>query len=211
MSKSKAQDATTEPEKTELFDRVADAFGFETTDTNRKPRFRYGELTVIYDRLQDLGYITASRGGSEVRADLRGEVAEAIGSDRRGGRPTTKAELQELVGILLDDDIVPDGGSASEIVRPAPGESYPTPRDLERVEALNLVQEWDDAEKCVCVSRRQNSEAYHTLWTVRDGELLPACKGYSPSDETPHRLAPEESIARTKAECNYCKNENLRL
>jgi hypothetical protein len=211
MSKSKAQNATTEPEKTDLFDRVAAAFGFENTDTGRKPRFRYDELTVVYDRLQDLGYISVSRDGSEVRADLRGEVADALGFDRRGGRPTTKEELQELVGILLDGDVVPDGGSASGITRPAPGESYPTDRDLEQVEALGLVQAWDDPEECVCVSRRQNATRYHTLWTVRDGELVPACKGYSPSNETPHRLAPEESIARTKDECDYCKNEDLRL
>lgn len=211
MSKSKAQNATTEPEKTDLFDRVANALGFETTAGGRKPRFRYDELTVLYDRLQDLDRIAVSRDGSEKRADLRGAIYRALGFEERGGRPITKSGLLELVGVLCDADVVADGGSSTGFSRPAFGESYPTDRDLEQVEALDLVQAWDDPEECVCVSRRQNSTRYHTLWTVRDGELVPACKGYSPSNETPHRLAPEDSISRTKDECDYCKNEDLRL
>lgn len=209
MSKTKAQNATTEVEKTDLFDRIARAFGFETTDTGRKPRFRYTELTVLYDRLHDLGYLSVARDGSEVRAKLRGDVSEAIGSDRGGGRPTTKPELRTLAGILVADDVTATGGSGT--LDRAPGGDYPTETDLSNVEAFDLVQEWNDAAECVVVSRRQNSTRYHTRWTVRDGDLVPACKGYSPSDETPHRLAPEESIARTKDECDYCRNEDLRL
>lgn len=206
---SNAQNATTtDIEKTDLFDSIAESFGFETTAGGRKPRFRYDELTVLYDRLYVLNEIEVARQGDEVKSELRGAVAEAIGSDRRGGRPTTRRELQKLVGVLpVENDLSSDGGT---LVRAANGD-YPTARDLVQAEKQDHVQTWDDPEECVCVSKRQNATRYHTLWTVRNGDLVPACRGYCPSKQTPHRLAPEVSIERTKDECDYCKNGELRL
>lgn len=209
---SKALSTTdTKPHKKDLFDRIAEAFGFETTATGRKPRFRYEELTVVYDRLHDLGYIAVPREGEEVRATLRGELSDALGYDRRGGRPVTHEAMSELVEVLLNDDVVPDGGSAELLDRPEGGDSYPTDRDLERADEEGYVYEWTDVEECVCVSRHQNSTTYHPYWTIREGELTPACMGVSPSDSTEHRLVEEDSISRTKEECEYCKNDTLRL
>jgi len=208
---SKTQNSPTEQEKTDLFDRVAGDMGFETTATGRKPRFRYDELTRVYDRLNDLDRIRLPRTGGENRADLRDEIADALGVERRGGRPLTKAGIHELVGVLCDGDVVADGGSLASRPAVRTGADYPTDRDLEQAREQGYVQAWEEAAECVCVSRRQNSTRYHTRWAVRDGRLVPACKGYSPSTDTPHRLAPETSIARTKDECNYCENEDLRL
>lgn len=212
MSKAKAQNATTtRVEKTDLFDRVADALGFETTANGRKPRFRYGELSVLYDHLHDLGVITTPRGGDEVRAELRGTIADGLGFDEHGGRPLTKPEVWEIARVFDANDVVPDGGSGGLMEALRPNEDYPTADDLERAGELELTQPWNDPEECVCVSRKQNSTRYHTLWTVKDDDLVPVCKGYCPGNNTPHRLAPEASIKRTKDECDYCKKEDLRL
>jgi hypothetical protein len=194
-------------EKTDLFDRIATAFGFRTTDTGRNPRFRYEELTRVYDRLNDLGEVVVSRDGTENQCDLRSAIADSLGVDDGGGRPITKPGLRQLAAIMCDEDVATQGGSLAQrrdLLPDAGVEAYPSPEDLDLAADLNLVREWDDPETCICVSRQENSTRYHSLWTVRDGEVVPACRAYNPSMSATYRLAPERSIARTREECHYC-------
>lgn len=193
----------------ELFNRIADTFGFEPFSERCNARLRYAELSVVYDRLYILGYIDVSREDKDTVRELREKIGDAVNSDREGGKYLYQDDYQTIVDILDDVDM---RGEFEDSMFDYEDREFPTTRDLVRVANEDMVQEWHEPENCVCVSRHGNHTRYHSSWTLKhNSNLVPVCRGYNPSQSDSHRLVPEKSIKRTYDECKFCANGELRL